>query len=107
VRSHRLVAQNRERQRSFTRIPRYTVKCLESLLDSLGAQLDGLLCVAGTESEMQSPFRRSDALKTLEVHDQVPNVLQARQDKRRSHAKIWQLPKRKDFGGFLGVRVTR
>ena len=57
MRSHNLVTQNRERQRSFGGIPRYTVKSLRRLLDSLGAQLYGLFCIAGAECEMQSPFR--------------------------------------------------
>jgi hypothetical protein len=62
MRSHYLVAQSRERQRSFAGIRRYTVKCLRSLLDSLGAQLDGLFSIAGTESEMQPLFRGPDTL---------------------------------------------
>ena len=57
MRSHNSVTQNRERQRSFAGIPRYIVKSLRSLLDSLGAQLYGLFCIAGGEREMQSPFR--------------------------------------------------
>ena len=57
MRSHDLVTQNRERQRPFAGIPRYTVKSVRSLLDSLGAQLYALFCVARAEREMQSPFR--------------------------------------------------
>ena len=57
MRSHNLVAQNRERQRSFAGIARYAVKSLRNLLESLGTQLDGLFCVAGAEREMQAPFR--------------------------------------------------
>ena len=36
MRSHNSVTQNRERQRSSAGIPRYIVKSLRSLLDSLG-----------------------------------------------------------------------
>lgn len=57
MRSHNLVTQNGERQRSFAGIPRYTVKSVRNLRDSLGAQLYGLFCIARAEREMQSPFR--------------------------------------------------
>ena len=57
MRSQNLVTQNRERQGSFAGIPHYIVKSLRSLLDSLGAQLYALFCVARAEREMQSPFR--------------------------------------------------
>lgn len=70
IRSHHLVTQNRERQLPFTgNVPRYNLKSPRSLVGSLGAQLYGLFCAAGTEREMQSPFRRQDTLETLEVHD--------------------------------------
>ena len=105
--SHYLVAQSRERQRSFARISRYTVKCLESLLDSLGAQLDGLSVSLELKVRCSPRLLTGHCFKTLEVHGQVPNVWQTRQDKRRSHAKIWQSSKRKDFGAVLGVRITR
>jgi len=57
MRSHNLVTQNRERQGSFAGIPRYIVKSLRSLLDSLWAQLYAFFPIPGAEREMQSPFR--------------------------------------------------
>jgi hypothetical protein len=58
IRSHNLVTQNRERQLFFAgTLARCNLKSVQSLVGSLGAQLDGLFCVAGAEREMQSPFR--------------------------------------------------
>ena len=58
MRSHNLMTQNRERQPFFVgNFSRYNAKTLRGLVGSLGTQLDGLFCVAGTEREMYAPFR--------------------------------------------------